>query len=281
VLGQQSHNKIRGIAFLLVVIISVIDYLVGYEISTSFFFLIPITLATWYGNSRQGILFALLSAFIWYSVDTVISDHPYSHPLIPVWNTGVRLVLFLIIIQFLVQLKFQLNNEKGLSRTDSLTGVLNGRGFAEVAEKMFELASRHGRPTCLAYIDLDDFKQVNDRRGHGEGDKVLQTVGEVFLETLRKTEVAGRLGGDEFAIVLPETNEAGAQAVFNKLRKNLALAMQQHNWPVSFSIGVISFDLPPANFDEAVKLADALMYRVKKSGKNNILFEHYPPDKAG
>jgi diguanylate cyclase (GGDEF)-like protein len=281
VLGQQSHNKIRGIAFLLVVIISVIDYLVGYEISTSFFFLIPITLATWYGNSRQGILFALLSAFIWYSVDTVISDHPYSHPLIPVWNTGVRLVLFLIIIQFLVQLKFQLNNEKGLSRTDSLTGVLNGRGFAEVAEKMFELASRHGRPTCLAYIDLDDFKQVNDRRGHGEGDKVLQTVGEVFLETLRKTEVAGRLGGDEFAIVLPETNEAGAQAVFNKLRKNLALALQQHNWPVSFSIGVISFDLPPANFDEAVKLADALMYRVKKSGKNNILFEHYPPDKAG
>lgn len=55
--------------------------------------------------------------------------------------------------------------------------------------------------------------------------------------------------------------------------------MQEHNWPVSFSIGVISFDLPPSDFDEAVKLADALMYQVKKSGKNNILFEHYPQEK--
>lgn len=279
VLGQRSPGEIRTIAFLLVTVISVIDYFVGYEISTSLFFLLPVALATWYGNSRQGVLFALLSAFIWYSVDTVFSAHPYSHPLIPVWNTGVRLGLFLITIQFLAQLKFQINNEKSLSRTDSLTGVLNGRGFAEVSEKLFELASRHGRPTCLAYIDLDDFKQVNDRLGHSEGDKVLQTVGAVFLKSLRKTEVAGRLGGDEFAIALPETNEAGAQAVFNKLRKNLAMAMRQNNWPIGFSIGVISFDLPPANFDEAVKLADALMYQVKKSGKNNILFEHYPPDK--
>jgi diguanylate cyclase (GGDEF)-like protein len=278
VLRRYSPNEIRATAFLLVGSISAVDYLVGYEISTSLFFLIPIALATWYGNSRQGILFALLSAFIWYSVDTVFSAHPYSHPLIPVWNTGVRLVLFLIIIQFLAQLKFQINIEKSLSRTDSLTGVLNGRGFAEVSEKLFELASRHGRPTCLAYLDLDNFKQVNDLYGHSEGDKVLQTVGEILLESLRKTEVAGRLGGDEFAIALPETSEAGARSVFDKLRKNLAMAMRQNNWSVGFSIGVISFDTPPSNFDEAIKLADALMYQVKKGGKNNILFEHYPPD---
>jgi len=120
---------------------------------------------------------------------------------------------------------------------------------------------------------------VNDQRGHSEGDKVLQTVGEVFLKSVRKTDVAGRLGGDEFAIALPETNEAGAKSEFNKLRKNLAQAMQKNNWSVGFSIGAISFDLPPSNFDEAIKLADALMYQVKKSGKNNILFEHYPPDK--
>jgi diguanylate cyclase (GGDEF)-like protein len=126
---------------------------------------------------------------------------------------------------------------------------------------------------------MDDFKQVNDLRGHSEGDKVLQTVGEVFLKSIRKTDVVCRLGGDEFAIAMPETSEAGARAAFNKLRKNLALAMHENNWPVSFSIGVISFDLPPSNFDEAVKLADALMYQVKKSGKNNILFEHYPLEK--
>lgn len=278
-LNQRSPNEIREIALLLVVIISVADYLLGYEISTSLFFLIPIALSTWYGTYRQGAFFAFLSAFIWFRIDTGISNHPYSHPLIPYWNTGVRLGLFLIATQFLALLKFQSNIERNLSRTDGLTGLMNGRGFAEAAEKMFGLASRHGRPTTLAYIDLDDFKQVNDQYGHSEGNKVLQTVGEIFLKSVRKTELAGRLGGDEFVIALPETNETGAHAVFSKLRNNLALAMKKNNWPVGFSIGVISFDLPPANFDEAVRLADTLMYKVKKHGKNNILFEHYPPDK--
>jgi diguanylate cyclase (GGDEF)-like protein len=279
VLLRRSPNEIRAIALLLIAIISVTDYLAGYEISTSLFFLVPITLATWYGNQRQGIFFSFLSAIIWFLIDTVISAHPYNHPLIPFWNSSVRLGLFLIATQFLTLLKSQLNREKSLSRTDGLTGIMNGRGFAEEAEKMFKLAARHGRPTCLGYIDLDDFKQVNDRSGHSEGDKVLQTVGEILIRSVRKTEVAGRLGGDEFAIALPETNESGAYAVFNKLRDKLALGMQKGKWPVGFSIGVISFDLPPANFDEAVRLADALMYRVKRNGKNNILFEHYPPYK--
>lgn len=279
VLRRRSAKEIRKIAFLMVVIISAAAYTVGYEITTSTFFLIPIALATWYGSYRQGVYFAILSAFIWHLVDTVFAAHPYSHPLIPYWNTGVRLGLFLITTLFLTQLKFQLNSEQNLSRTDSLTGVMNGRGFAEVAEKMFELGARHGRPTCLAYIDMDDFKKVNDELGHSEGDRVLQAVGEVLIKSVRKTDVVCRLGGDEFAIALPETNEAGAKSAFNKLRKNLAQAMQEHNWPIGFSIGVISFDLPPSNFDMAIKLADALMYQVKKSGKNNIFFEHYPPEK--
>jgi diguanylate cyclase (GGDEF)-like protein len=279
VLRRRSAREIRKTAFLMVVVISVAAYLLGYEITTSTFFLIPIALATWYGSYRQGVEFALLSALIWHLIDSVFAAHPYSHPLIPYWNTGVRLGLFVITTLFLTQLKSQLNSEQNLSRTDSLTGVMNGRGFAEAAEKIFELGARHGRPTCLAYIDLDDFKKVNDQRGHSVGDSVLQTVGEVLLRSVRKTDVACRLGGDEFAIALPETSEAGAKSAFKKLRKNLAQAMQEHNWPVSFSIGVIAFDLPPTNFDEAIKLADALMYIVKKTGKNNIIFEHYPPEK--
>ena len=279
ILRRRSAGEIREIAFLLVVIISVADFFVGYEISTSLFFLVPIALVTWYGTSRLGVYYSFLSVSIWFLIDTVVSGHPYVHPLIPYWNSGVRLGLFLVATQFLALLKSQSHIEQSLSRTDGLTGVMNGRGFAEAAERMFELAARHGRPTSLAYIDLDDFKQVNDRQGHSEGDKVLQTVGEVLLESMRKTDLVSRLGGDEFAIALPETNEAGAQAFFGKVRGNLALAMKKNNWPVGFSIGVISFDLPPADFDEAVRLADALMYQVKKNGKNNILFAHYPPDK--
>jgi diguanylate cyclase (GGDEF)-like protein len=279
VLRRCSAYEITGTALLLVAIIAAADYLLGYEVSTSSFLLIPIALATWYGSYRHGIYFALLSAFIWLLIDTVFSEHQYSHLLIPYWNTAVRLGLFLITTLFLSQLKIQLNSEQNLSRTDNLTGVMNGRGFAEVAEKLFELGARHGRPTCLAYIDLDNFKRVNDDLGHSVGDKVLQTVGEVLLKSVRKSDLVCRLGGDEFAVVLPETSEAGAKSAFNKLKQNLVLAMQKNNWIVGFSIGVISFDSPPNNFDQAVKLADALMYQVKKSGKNNILFEHYTPEK--
>ncbi len=278
ILSRRTPNEIRKTVFLLTLIVSVAVYLAGYEISTSLFFLIPVSMATWYGTHRLGVYYAFLSVSVWFLIDTSVFAHSYNHPLIPYWNTGVRLGLFLITAQFLTLLKAQSNLEKNLSRTDILTGLMNTRGFAEAAERIFELAARHGRPTCLAYIDLDDFKQVNDLRGHSEGDRVLQVVGEVLSGSVRKTELAGRLGGDEFVIALPETDEAGAQALFGKIRNNLVNAMQDHGWPVGFSIGVISFDTPPADFDAALRLADALMYRVKNSGKNNTLFEHYPPD---
>ncbi|MEO7623009.1 MAG: hypothetical protein ABIS30_08065, partial [Gallionella sp.] len=122
-LRRRSAYEINAAAFLLVVIIAVAAYLLGYEITTSTFFLVPIALVTWYGGYRRGIFFAVLCAFIWHLVDTVIAAHPYSHPGIPYWNTGVRLGLFLITALLLTRFKFQLSNEKNLSRTDSLTGV--------------------------------------------------------------------------------------------------------------------------------------------------------------
>lgn len=275
-LNRYSATQVGMLALGLVMMIAAVGYAVGYEITISLFYLIPIALVTWYGNYRLGIFFSILSAFIWYGVDAVLSQHPYSHPLIPYWNTGVRLGLFLVTALLLTQFKSKLDSEKKLSRTDDLTGVLNGRGFTALAEKMFELSERHGRSTTLAYIDLDNFKQVNDGMGHSEGDKVLRVIGEVFLRSARKTDVVGRLGGDEFAIVLPETDEPGAKLMLDKLRIELAAAVKKYNWPISFSIGVVSFNLPPYNLDEAIKVGDALMYRAKQSGKNTILFEQFP-----
>lgn len=278
-LDQRSATQVGMLSLALVVIIAAADYAVGNEITVSIFFLIPIALATWYGNYRLGIFFCLLSVSIWYLIDAGWSVHPFNIHFAPYWNSVIRLGLFLTTTQLLTQLKTHLNIEKNLSRTDDLTGVLNGRGFTELAEKMFELSERHGRSTTLAYIDLDNFKQVNDGLGHSEGDKALEAIGEIFLSSVRRTDVVGRLGGDEFAIVLPETNESGAKLMLDKLRIELSKTMQQNGWPISFSIGVVSFNLPPYNLDEAIRVGDALMYKVKQGGKNNTLFEHFPQDK--
>lgn len=279
IFGKHSATRMWTIPLLLLGFISSVGYLVGYEITVSLFLLIPIALTTWYGSYRNSIIMCLLSTFIWYLVDIGSSGHPYSNPLAPYWNSIIRMGLFLITVQLLIQLKASLKTEKELSRTDNLTGAMNKRGFTEVAEKLFELGARHVRPTSIAYIDLDNFKKVNDKFGHFEGDKVLQTVGDILLKSVRKSDVVGRLGGDEFSIVLPETNEIGAKSTFLKLKNDLNDAMKEHSWPIGFSIGVVSFDMPPARLDEAIRSADELMYHVKRHGKNDIQFKHYQTEK--
>jgi GGDEF domain-containing protein len=210
-LSRCSYRQVLLISIVSVALIAVLDYVDGNEISTSIFYLIPIAISTWYCEHRAGIIFSFFCAFLWFFFD--YTTRQYINPVAPYWNASVRLGLFLITEGLLNEVKIHLGNEQTLSRTDGLTGLFNVRGFFERAEKLFGIAARHNRPIALAYIDLDNFKQVNDKLGHSEGDKALRVVGEKFLSSLRATDVAGRLGGDEFAIVLPETDEAGVKAV--------------------------------------------------------------------
>lgn len=276
ILQQRSVTQINLISLAFVVLISLIDTKVGYEIAVSIFFLIPIAISTWYAGKFSGACFCIMAAVIWFFVDNVLSAHPYINPIAPYWNTIVRLGFFLITSNLLHQLHQHLIIESKLSRTDSLTQLLNRRGFTEQVEQLFGIAARHSRPVVIAYIDLDNFKKINDELGHSEGDKVLHVVGAIIANSLRTTDIAGRMGGDEFAIVLPETDEAGAKSVFDLLRNNLLEAAQKHHWPIGLSIGVVAFSAPSSSLDEAIKIADSLMFQVKSSGKNGMLFQRYP-----
>jgi diguanylate cyclase (GGDEF)-like protein len=274
VLNKSSCWRIALVSTIATFLISLLNYLSGQEISISIFYLIPIAISTWYCGHRAGIIFSILSAGIWFVAD--VMSNIYSNPFAPYMNGLFRLSLFLVTEGLINRTKIFVDIEKSLSRIDSLTGLLNFRGFAEQVEVLFDLAARHGRPLVLAYIDLDNFKKVNDDLGHSEGNIVLQVVGQLITASLRTTDVAGRLGGDEFAIVLPETDEGGAQIVVATLSTALLQAVKKHGWPITLSIGVISFDSPALSLDEALRIADSLMYQAKKRGKNNIIFEHYP-----
>ena len=120
------------------------------------------------------------------------------------------------------------------------------------------------------YIDLDNFKQVNDSQGHTAGDDLLRAVAQLMKSALRKTDVAARIGGDEFALLLTETGEDEALLALSHLRSKLHAAMSAANWPVTFSVGAVAFITPPASADQAIKLADTAMYEVKQGGKNNL-----------
>jgi diguanylate cyclase (GGDEF)-like protein len=127
----------------------------------------------------------------------------------------------------------------------------------------------------MAYIDIDNFKSINDTLGHGIGDTVLNEIVRQTQMTLRDTDVIARLGGDEFALLLPETDQAGAQIVIQKIQQNLMAVMQANQWPVTFSIGLATFLSSPGTAEDALKMVDGLMYDVKKTSKNGIKSQQY------
>ncbi len=273
-LAARSQVQLTLVSLLLLSAIASLDYLTGYELSFSLFYLIPVSISAWHSGKHLGIAVSIVCAATWLAID-YSSGQRYSQLGIPFWNACVRLGFFIIVARLLWHLRTALEYQSSLAEHDGLTGMLNNRSFKQRCASLASLATRSGRPMVLGYLDLDDFKVVNDSLGHGGGDDVLKAVANMLGERLRKSDIVGRMGGDEFAILLPETDLASARTIFSELHERLMDLATQNRWPVGFSIGVAAFHYPPADPEDAMKYADDLMYKVKGSGKNSIRFEEY------
>ena len=159
---------------------------------------------------------------------------------------------------------------KKLTRHDDLTGALNRRGFIEVLGDESKRSRRYFHPLTVVYVDVDDFKLVNDIDGHKTGNSVLREVARTMQSALREMDFVARLGGDEFALLLSETRAESVRMVLDKLQTALMNAVNAHNWRVTFSIGAVTFNDPLATAEEMIAKADELMYSVKLRGKNHI-----------
>ncbi len=271
-LGTRSRWQLTALSLASVGVIGLLDHLSGYELSFSIFYLIPVSLATWYLGKRHGLVLAFASAVTWLVID-LTSGHVVSNASIPAWNAAVRLGFFVIVAYLLARSRAALDVQALLARQDGLTGCLNGRAFREHYETLAPICLRHGRPMALGYLDLDGFKGVNDAFGHEVGDRVLEVTARTVASRLRASDLFGRLGGDEFAILLPETDDSGARKVFEGLHESLVEMASRNCWGVGFSIGVVVFDSPPVSAETALLAADQLMYQVKRTGKNTVAFQ--------
>lgn len=274
-IDRRTPVQLITVCLFLVILIGTLDFITGYELAFSIFYLVPISIASWHIGRPYGLAISIISAIVWGSVDT-LSGQKYSHWGIPFWNTTVRLSFFFITTQLLSTLKIQFKIEKKLARTDNLTGTLNGYAFEETAVRLLGTATRYNHPSVLGYIDVDNFKKVNDTLGHTEGDRVLTSIGVIILNSVRGTDCVGRMGGDEFAILLPETSRLDATFVFERIQRQILNKANESGWPISVSMGIAVFPKTPPTIEEAIKLADNLMYRVKNKGKNGILVEEFP-----
>lgn len=169
-------------------------------------------------------------------------------------------------------LEAKLQHLSELVREDQLTGSLNRRGLDDVFERETARADRRGTPLCIAVLDLDDFKKLNDTLGHIAGDNALKHLVKVVKETLRSMDVIARFGGEEFLILLPETTIEAAEATMTRLQRELTRHFFMHENEkvlITFSAGV-ALRRPNENQTDLVKRADGAMYKAKKSGKNRV-----------
>jgi diguanylate cyclase (GGDEF)-like protein len=254
-----------------ILLLSALDYLSGYEYAFSIFYLFPIMLVTWYLGQNEGIIFSLISAGAW-SIANHLAGETFSSPLISPFNALTRLVFFLVVVFLLHRVRRSLEIERKLSRTDPLTGALNSRAFYEIAANRLERCRRKERPLSLAYIDLDNFKYINDRLGHLKGDETLRIVAETLRSTLRSTDIVARMGGDEFVVLLPNSYPEAAQHAIERARLELGKRMQQEQWPVTISIGLVTSDCSKDELDieTLIRSADDAMYVAKRKGKNTL-----------
>lgn len=180
------------------------------------------------------------------------------------------LVTFVVTLLVLMTIKGYNKKLEFLATNDALTKLLNRRAFEENLKKYLHLSKRLQTPLSLLFFDIDDFKAINDSKGHFAGDKVLKRVAEIMCDTLRADDLLGRWGGEEFVVALSNTDTNAARDVAEKLR--LAIA-QDHEIikiadnPLTASFG-ISRCMPGQTIDSAINKADHAMYSSKQQGKN-------------
>jgi diguanylate cyclase (GGDEF)-like protein len=247
------------------------DRLAGNINAFSFFYLIPIYAAAWYVGATAGVTIAVFSYALMALVDAGFDAAVTLRGLRD--SSSISILLFFVLSALVTtRLRIAFRREHDLSSHDSLTGVFNRREFFLLAEVERLRAIRYARAITLVFIDLDEFKNVNDRFGHAAGDALLLTVAKTLKVCVRGTDLVARLGGDEFILLLEETDAEAAQRIVVKLREGLSDQLAQTSCPVTASMGVITFATPPASVDEMVHAADDLMYTAKRSGGDRAIF---------
>ena len=236
------------------------------DYTLALFYLLPVAFVAWFAGRNAAIDMALVCV----GIKLIIQFQTREALSLLIWKNSSAFAFFLVIGLLLAKLRKLLDHERAQSRIDSLTGAMNRRGFLDATTKEVYRLRRYGHPFTLAYIDLDNFKEINDVHGHSQGDFLLQKVASTIVHNLRRTDVVARLGGDEFALLLANADKPAAQVAMQKIREQLQENMCRHNLAVTFSIGVLTCTEAPASEEEVINLADKLMYEVKRNGKDGI-----------
>ncbi|WP_020677787.1 GGDEF domain-containing protein [Geopsychrobacter electrodiphilus] len=275
-LERRSKTTLFSWSLGLTALTGTLDYFTG-GYSFILFYLIPIFLGSWFINRTAGTLICIVS----FGSSLLVNPlryvlHHYTHPSFYYWDISLEFIYLLLLSLMFSTLRAQFNTEREMSRIDHLTRALNRRGLLELVTYEMAQCSRHNRELSMAFLDLDNFKTINDQRGHAEGDRVLCAVVSTLRKTLRQADTIARVGGDEFVVMLPQTDAEAAGELLRKVQKQLLISMENQDWPVTFSIGLITYVTPQGTAEELIARVDQLMYSIKNRNKNGLLHRVVP-----
>jgi diguanylate cyclase (GGDEF)-like protein len=257
----------HGCYLLLTLAIYLANVVTPGPVKLGLFYLVPVLYVTWNEGALWGGGYTLLGMLLRMRVEMVQVGSTWSVVLLNQVSFGVVAGITIFAFNHIRRNESLLRD---LATHDQLTRVLNVRAFTERLADELRRVARYHRPLALLYLDLDDFKIVNDSHGHQTGDAVLRLVAEAIRQAVRQADVVGRMGGDEFAVLMPETESALATAAADRLAAGLRSVLNGSP-AVTASIGVVSPITQATDTDVLIRRADQAMYEAKKSGKNRVV----------
>ncbi len=264
-------------------LVGLLDYVTGPWLSFALLYVTPVLAAAWWLGRGPALLAGLTAGLAWFEAEAWGHRGEPTRDLM--WNSMSRLVMLVAMATMVVRIREDrrrlkevnarlaemLSGAEKLARTDPLTALPNRRAFLERLGEELSRARRTGAPLCIAYLDVDNFKQLNDQRGHLEGDAFLRLLAGAIKETIREADVAARLGGDEFAVLFVDARRIATEQLSQRLLLRVqALGDRYPGLDLGASVGMAWFDAPPDSAEQILKTADAAMYEAKLAGKHRF-----------
>jgi len=254
------------------IIIAVADYLTPASIGFGSLYTLPICFAACWLTPRLAMCLAGMAAILTVVTNFVVLEEKLSLGFI-VSELALYFATFASLISIVSFVHYRFERKWSVNRHDEMTGALIRSEFDDQARAMMTDAAVQGRSLLLAYLDLDDFKSVNDYYGHEAGDRVLQAFGARGLAILRREDCFGRIGGDEFAVMMPLVSSTAGRNLAEALHQRFTAALAITGYSVTCSMGaVVILPEDSPTLEEVARKVDRIMYAVKRGGKNSFRF---------
>ncbi len=267
-----------------IAVVGLLDYVTGPWMSFALFYVIPVLGAAWWLGRGPALLASLAAGVVWFEAEAW--GHRGESTRTLMWNSMSRLLMLVAMAAMVVRIREDrrrlkemnarlaelLHGAEKLARTDPLTNLPNRRAFIERLGAELAHAKRTGAPVCIAYIDVDNFKRLNDEKGHVEGDQFLKRIAHAIRETIRASDVAARLGGDEFAVLFTDAKRAAVEPLAHRLlARTRSLGDRYPGLDLGASVGMAWFEAAPDAPEQLLDRADGAMYEAKSSGKHRFV----------